>query len=192
MARSQEEKARTHERILRIASKRLRETGLNGIGVADLMKEAGLTVGGFYKHFESRDALVAEAVGASMGIWEAKREAAEQAGTALRLDSLLDDYLGTGHRDHPGVGCAFSALAPDLARADAKTRRCATEQLRRNFDTLAGLLGDSGDGSARARAILAFSAMVGALSLARVADDDALSREILETVRGMLEKPAAR
>lgn len=194
MARSQEEKARTHERILRIASKRLRETGLNGVGVADLMKEAGLTVGGFYKHFASRDDLVAEAIGASFGHWKAQEDMAgdDAAGApnkAARWAALLNTYLDTAHRDQPGIGCAFGALASDLARADAKTRHCATEQLRRNFETLAGLLDDSADAPARGRAILAFSAMVGAVGLARLADDDALSREILETVRDFLARP---
>ncbi len=195
MARSQEEKARTHERILQIAARRMRETGLNGVGVADLMKEAGLTVGGFYKHFESRDDLVAEAMAVTFRTWGSEGHSADGKSRTSSWDKLLNDYLGTGHRDNPGLGCAFGAVASDLARADAKTRARATAQLRRNFETLAGLLGRSDeapdDSPARARAILAFSAMVGAVSLARLADDDALSREILDTVRGLLTKPAA-
>lgn len=179
MARSQQEKARTHERIVGIAARRMREAGLQGVGVADVMKEAGLTVGGFYKHFESRDALVAEAMAATFGVWEAR-------GEALSWPGLRDEYLSAAHCANPGAGCTFGALAPDLARADPATREIATAQLGRNVETLARLLGEAEGKPARARAILAFSAMVGAVGLARLSTDAALAEEILETVKEML------
>ena len=86
------QKARTHKRIVAIASKRFREKGLAGFGIAELMKEAGLTVGGFYKHFDSRDELVAEAVSAAFGIWQRQKEAAESGGQPLSVETLIDDY----------------------------------------------------------------------------------------------------
>src|SRR5882757_8550570 len=116
------EKAKTHQRIVATAAKKFREEGLAGIGIADLMKEAGLTVGGFYKHFKSRDALVAEAVGLALGMWKDQMEAAASGGPPVTYESLLDNYLSEAHRNDPGTGCPVSALAGDLARSDKSTR----------------------------------------------------------------------
>jgi TetR/AcrR family transcriptional repressor of nem operon len=185
MGHSQAEKAETHARIVAIAARRLRERGLDGVGVADLMKEAGLTVGGFYKHFASRDALVAEAVDASTGRWQ-KRIAAGETPSAAEL---IDEYLSPDHRDNPGLGCPISALAPDLARADAETRAVATADIRRTIGLLAGLLADPPDDAARRRAMLTYSALIGAVAVARVVDDDALSRDILGAVATELKAP---
>src|SRR6267143_3821550 len=88
MRHSKAEKAKTHKRIVAIASKRFREKGLAGIGIADLMKEAGLTVGGFYKHFDSRDALVAEALSDAFGGWKRQKEAAESGEHPLSFEKL--------------------------------------------------------------------------------------------------------
>jgi TetR/AcrR family transcriptional repressor of nem operon len=187
MGHSQVDKARTHARIVAIAARRLRESGLEGVGVAELMKEAGLTVGGFYKHFASRDDLVAQAVGACF----AQSDGVIQAAAGERtLASLADWYLTTAHRDDPGSGCPFAAMAPDLARADTRTRSLATAEVRARLDRLAALPDDRGGPAiGRARAILAYSALIGALTLARTVDDDALSREILRAVATQL-KPA--
>jgi TetR/AcrR family transcriptional repressor of nem operon len=117
------EKAKTHERIVAIASKRSREEGLAGIGIADLMKVAGLTVGGFYKHFKSRDALVAEAVGRALELWKRQVDAAASGGPPVTYESLVDEYLSEAHRHHPGTGCPVSVSAGDLARSDKRTRQ---------------------------------------------------------------------
>src|SRR3984957_13143517 len=130
MRHSKAEKAKTHKRIVAIASRRFREEGLAGIGIANLMKEAGLTVGGFYKHFKSRDALVAEAVGSSLGMWKDQLAAAAAGGPPLTYESLVDDYLSEAHRNHPGTGCPISALAGDLARSDERTRALVTQRIR--------------------------------------------------------------
>ena len=119
MGYSKAQKARTHKRIVAIASKRFREKGLAGFGIAELMKEAGLTVGGFYKHFESRDNLVSEAVNSAFGGWKRRVDAAKSIGPPVSYEKLIDDYLNEVHRDNPGTGCAFSALAPEIARSDA-------------------------------------------------------------------------
>src|SRR5712671_7965304 len=191
MGHSKTEKDRTHKRIVAIASKRFRESGLAGIGIADLMKEAGLTVGGFYKHFKSRDDLVAEAVGSAFGTWKRQTDAAATEGSPLSSAKLIDDYLNEAHRDNPGSGCAFSALAPEIARAGKRIRSLATEQIRNDIDLLAGLLGGSdgkGKVAAKSKAILAFSALVGAMVLARAVSDDPLSREILRAVAAALKQ----
>jgi len=104
MRHSKAEKAKTHERIVAIASRRFREEGLAGIGIADL-KEAGLTVGGFYKHFNSRDASVAEAVGCALEVWKRQVDATASGGPPVTDESLVDEYLDEVHRNHPGMGC---------------------------------------------------------------------------------------
>ena len=187
MGHSRAEKAKTHKRIVSIASKRFREKGLAGFGIAELMKEAGLTVGGFYKHFGSRDDLVAEAVNSAFGERQRQLDAAKSGGPSVSVAKLIDDYLNKAHRDNPGSGCAFSALAPEIARSDKQTRALTSEQVRNDIQLIAGLLPGKDKSRARSRAILTFSALVGAMSLARAVSDEGLSREILETVGQFLK-----
>src|ERR1700682_1400791 len=111
MRHSKAEKAKTHERIVAIASRRFREEGLAGIGIADLMKEAGLTVGGFYKHFNSRDALVAEAVGCALELLKRQVDAAASGGPPVTYESLVDEYLDEGHTNHPCSRWPVSAVS---------------------------------------------------------------------------------
>jgi len=190
MGYSKAKKARTHKRIVALASKRFREEGLAGIGIAELMKEAGLTVGGFYKHFDSRDHLVAEAVNSAFGGWKRRLDSAKSSGPPDTYESLVDDYLSKAHRDSPGTGCAFSALAPEIARSDKRTRALTSEQVRSDIQLIAALHPAKDKRTARSRAILTFSALVGAMSLARAVSDEALSREILNTVAELLKDSA--
>ncbi len=192
MRYSKAQKAKTHERIVKLASKRFREEGLAGIGIAELMKEAGLTVGGFYKHFDSRDDLVAEAVSSAFGGWKRRVEAAKSGGAPVSYEKLIDEYLNEAHRDNPGTGCAFSALAPEIARSDKRTRALTSEQVRNDIQLIATLLPGRDKRTARSRAILIFSALVGAMSLARAVSNEALSREILETVGELLKNSASK
>ncbi len=190
MGYSQAQKEKTHKRIVSIASKRFREKGLAGLGIADLMKEAGLTVGGFYKHFDSRDELVAEALSDAFGVWQRQKEAAKSGGQPLTFASLIDDYVSDVHRKNPGAGCAFSALAPEIARSDKRTRALTSDQVKSDLELIVGLLPGRDKRAARSKAILTFSALVGAMSLARAVSDEALSREILKTVADLLKNPA--
>ena len=192
MGYSKAQKAKTHERIVKLASKRFREVGLAGIGIAELMKEAGLTVGGFYKHFDSRDDLVAEAVSSAFGGWKRRVEAAKSGGAPVSYEKLIDEYLNEAHRDNPGTGCAFSALAPEIARSDKRTRALTSEQVRNDIQLIATLLPGRDKRTARSRAILIFSALVGAMSIARAVSNEALSREILETVGELLKNSASK
>ncbi len=193
MGYSKAQKAKTHERIVKLASKRFREEGLAGIGIAELMKEAGLTVGGFYKHFDSRDDLVAEAVNSAFGGWKRRVEAAKSSGPPVSYEKLIDDYLNEAHRDNPGTGCAFSALAPEIARSGKRTRTLTSEQVRNDIQLISTLrpATDKDKRRARSRAILTFSALVGAMALARAISDEALSREILKTVAELLKNSAS-
>ena len=191
MGYSKVQKEKTHKRIVAIASKRFREKGLAGFGIAELMKEAGLTVGGFYKHFDSRDELVAEAVSSAFGDWQRRVDAAASGGPSASFAELIDDYLSDVHRKNPGTGCAFSALSPEIARSDERTRALTSEQLRKDLELIAALLQGKDKRAARSRAILTFSALVGAMVLARAVSDEALSHEILKTVADLLKNPAS-
>ena len=192
MGYSKAQKARTHKRIVAIAAKRFREKGLAGFGIAELMKEAGLTVGGFYKHFHSRDDLVAEAVNSAFGGWKRRVEAAKSSGPPVSYEKLIDEYLNEAHRDNPGTGCAFSALAPEIARSDKRTRALTSEQVRNDIELIAALLPVKDKRTGRARAILTFSALVGAMSLARAVSDEALSREMLKAVAELLKDSTSK
>src|ERR1700746_3881531 len=192
MGHSKAQKTKTHKRIISIASKRFREKGLARVGIAELMKEAGLTVGGFYKHFDSRDDLVAEAVGSALGAWKRQVDAAASGGPPVTYESLVDDYLSEAHRDQPGPGCPIVALAGDIARSDKRTRALVTQQIRDNIELLATLIcgtNEEDKGTARAQVILTYCALVGAIGVARAVSDRQLSREILKTVAQLLKNP---
>jgi len=194
MRHSKAEKAKTHERIVAIASKRFREDGLAGIGIADLMKDVGLTVGGFYKHFHSRDALVAEAVGSALELWKHQVDAAALGGPPVTYESLVDEYLSEAHRNHPGTGCPVGALAGDLARSDKRTRALVSRKIRDNIELLATLIRNTNKkdrSSARSQAVLTYCVLVGAIGMARAVSDEELSREILKTAAQRLKNLAA-
>src|ERR1700686_978421 len=187
MGHSRSDKQTTHERIIRVAAKRFRERGLDGIGVADVMKEAGVTVGGFYKHFGSRDELVVEALATAfqdLDRWE------EHTDT---LTKLLENYLSEEHRDAPGTGCALGALVGDMSRASRSAKAVYTARFKRPLAYSTGLVPPNGTPDRRARAILMISAMLGAINLSRAVSDPNLSREILQQTRDQLislNKPA--
>jgi len=194
MRHSKAEKRKTHKRIVALASRRFREQGLAGIGIADLMKEAGLTVGGFYKHFNSRDALVAEAVGLALELWKNQVDAAASGGPSVSYESLVDEYLSETHRNRPGAGCPVGALAGELARSDKRTRELLSRKIRDNIELLVTLIRKTkevDEGSARSQAILTYCALVGAIGLARAVSDEKLSREILKTVAKRLKNPGS-
>lgn len=190
MGHSQDQKIKTRERILRTASKRFREKGLAGVAIADVMKEIGLTVGGFYKHFDSRDDLVDESFRAASGPWKKQLLAAESGGPPVTYESLVDSYLSGTHRDHPGHGCPISALACEIARDRKQIRSLLTERVKSYFEVLVTFLPQD-DSTARSKAILTVSALLGALELARAVSDQALSHEILESTREALKQLAA-
>ncbi|AYG58947.1 TetR/AcrR family transcriptional regulator [Rhizobium jaguaris] len=183
MGHSQLEKQKTHERIVTLAAKRLREEGLEGISVADLMKEAGLTVGGFYKHFASRDELVAEAVQSAVESWRRQLEGKGIDPADVSLENYADDYLSPRHRDHRGEGCAYAALMADIARSGEAVRVIATEGIRKNIESMTARMPQPDTADARRNAIIASCVMIGAVGLARVANDEELSNEILDAAK---------
>jgi TetR/AcrR family transcriptional repressor of nem operon len=197
MRYSKEHKQETHERIVRKASVRLREKGAHGVGVADLMKEAGLTHGGFYAHFASREALVIEAFNYAMDrSTERWRQLAEGTPPEKRFAAIVESYLTTIHRDDPGHGCAVPTLGPDIAREGAKARKAFAARLEEMIEMMADQVPELPRKAARQQAIAALSTMVGALELSRVAGSGDFSGEILDAGRdAALEragKPAAK
>jgi TetR/AcrR family transcriptional repressor of nem operon len=181
--KSTEEKAKTHERIVELASRRIREQGLEGPGVAEIMKAAGLTHGGFYKHFGSRDDLIAEAT--ENAVAASDRHVHKLTDDAKDpLAAFVDWYVSAQHRDDPGAGCAVAALGGDAGRADERVRATYRAQVERYLEDVERFLGGGDD--ARQRAIVAVSALVGAVVLSRAVDDAALSEEFLDTVREAL------
>ena len=193
MRYSKEHKQETHERIVRKASVRLREKGAHGVGVADLMKDAGLTHGGFYAHFASREALVIEAFNYAMDRSTARwRKLAEDTPPEKRFAAIVESYLTTIHRDDPGHGCAVPTLGPDIAREGAKARKAFAARLDEMIEMMADQVPELPRKAARQQAIAALSTMVGALVLSRVAGSGEFSGEILETGREAALERAAK
>ncbi len=184
MRYSSEHKQETHARIVKKASVRLREKGAHGIGVADLMKEAGLTHGGFYAHFDSREALVIEAFAYAMDrSTERWRKIAEQTPPDKRLAMIVDSYLTSVHRDDPGHGCAVPSLGAEIARESPKTRKAFAAKLEKMIDMVADQIPDLPRKVARKQAAAALATMMGTLVLARIAGNGDFSDEILASGR---------
>jgi len=197
MRYSREHKQETHERIVKKASVRLREKGAHGIGVADLMKEAGLTHGGFYAHFDSREALVVEAFAYAMDrSTERWRKVAEQTAPDKRLATIVENYLTPVHRDDPGHGCAVPTLGAEIARESPKTRKAFAAKLEQMIDMMADQVLEVPRKVARKQAVAALATTIGTVVLSRIAGSGEFSDEILsagrEAVLGRAAKPAAK
>jgi TetR/AcrR family transcriptional repressor of nem operon len=192
MRYSREHKLETHARIVKRASVRLREKGAHGIGVADLMKDAGLTHGGFYAHFDSREALVIEAFAYAMDhSIERWRKLGEQTPPDKRLATIVDSYLTRVHRDDPGHGCAVPTLGAEIARESPKTRKAFASKLEQMVDMLAEQIPDLPRKAARKQAMATLATMMGTLVLARVAGNGEFSDEILAAGRDVVRDRAA-
>lgn len=191
--RSREDKVKSHERIVEIAAARIRESGTATPGVAEIMQAAGLTHGGFYKHFDSRDELIAEAVDRVFA--ESQEAVAAVTGEAEDpLGAFVDWYVSTEHRDSPATGCGVVALGADASRADARVRAAYTDQVRRYLAGLEQVLGEAdagadADAEIRRQATVMLSTLVGAVLVARAVDDSELSDEIIRNVRAALTSP---
>ena len=188
---SKAQAAENREGIVDAAARLYREKGLDGVGVAEITRDAGLTHGGLYRHFESKDALAREACLRAFE-WTITPldglESSESDGApATRLRALVHGYLSATHRDHPGEGCPAAALAADAARAGPEMSEVFAQGVERNIQRFMSVLqGD--DAAKRTQTIVTLSSMVGALVLARAtaAGNPALSEEILTTLREQL------
>jgi TetR/AcrR family transcriptional repressor of nem operon len=166
----------THERIVSVAARAIRRSGYDGTGVADIMKEAGLTHGAFYSHFKSREAMLAEAAGKACA--ESAAVVAEVAAGAppdQALASMLGAYLSREHTEQVEHGCPLAALGSETARQAPEVRRVTTRHVKAMIDQLARQSPDWGQPAAHERALVTLATMVGALLLARAVDEPKLS-----------------
>jgi TetR/AcrR family transcriptional regulator, transcriptional repressor for nem operon len=187
---SREQAVANRERILDVASRLFRERGLDGIGVADLMKEAGLTHGGFYGHFASKEELMALACERTLAASATKWGKLCARAEGKPLSAIAKSYLSTRHRDDPGKGCAVAAIAAEASRHGSNVRHAFTKGVCTLVEVLAGAVPGKSRTAKRRKALIDFSSMVGALVLARAVDDAKLSNEILEAVSASIEATA--
>lgn len=187
MRRSRAESARTRERIIAGASALFRDRGLAKVSVADLMANAGLTHGGFYAHFQSRDELVSEAIRFAL-IQSAQRIylSSLKSGDKPGYSKLIQRYLTKRHRDTPESGCVLASLGSEVARDSGDCRRVFSEGFDELISLLAQLSPERTRRAQRAHVLSVISTLSGALVLARAVSEASVSEEILSAVRRTL------
>ena len=171
-------KAATRRHIVDVASKCFRRDGVSAAGIAGIMSEAGLTKGAFSPHFESKEALVGEALASALADQQHRLD--EDQRTGLDLEGVIRSYLSHAHLEGPAEGCPSAALLPEIARQPLPTRQTYEEGLRSYVSSLAGLLPDAGSERSHRRATAIFGLMVGTLQFARAVPDAARAVQILE------------
>ncbi|SDG96943.1 TetR/AcrR family transcriptional regulator [Pelagibacterium luteolum] len=175
---SQEQKAQNRSRILSEAGRLFREKGFDAVSVAEVMQAAGMTHGGFYGHFRSKDDLVAQTIAHTAGSQSATDD----------LSSWVNTYLSAPHRDHPELGCPMAALAGLMRQQAPEARASMSQVLTAQIDTLSDIMPGTDAAKRRRAAIGNWSAMVGALILARSIDDPSLSDEVLSETRAWIDE----
>lgn len=186
MKTNKEQAAQNRERILDVAAQLFRERGFDGIGVADLMRSAGLTHGGFYGHFASKDDLIAQSSTRTLQKSLEKWRRIDGEGPQGRLAAIIHSYLSPRHRDHPGHGCALTALGGDMARQSPAMRQGVTQGLQALVDELLPLVDGNSAQEKQQGAWAIMAGMVGGIVLARLVDDPALAQTILQHVEQAL------
>ncbi|MGO4850354.1 TetR/AcrR family transcriptional regulator, partial [Inquilinus sp. 2KB_12] len=186
MRKSRKEAAETRARIVDAASVEFRRNGIGATGLSELMAAAGLTHGGFYRHFGSKDELVAETCASAAEGLIASIATARAEPDQRGLETILGDYLSSDRRDDPSGICPFAALGGEIARSSDPVRDAATDGFRKLVDVIAAECGKTGPDAARGRALVALCTMVGALTMSRMVNDPALSDEILREVKASL------
>ena len=183
---TREQAERNRERVVEAAARLFRERGFEGVGVADLMKSAGLTHGGFYGQFNSKEHLMVEACGQAQEESDQKwRELLEHT-PKKPLSAIASFYLSPQHRDNPGTGCVVAALSIDAARQGTPVRAAFTEAVKRMVAFLEQFVPGRSAKTRRREALVTYASMVGAIVLARTVNDTALSEEILEAAHSQL------
>lgn len=182
-----EHKERTHRRIVKGASRQLRKKGLNGPAVATLMKASGLTHGGFYKHFSSRDDLVVEAIEESLReLTQTLIDAAERSGSRAPWKSIIETYLSLERCDGADRGCPIAALAPDIARTPpAMKQRISTAILKFREKLIPFMPGRTSE-ERSSNFLMIMTSMAGTIAIARTMPEVAVRQRILDTVRDRL------
>lgn len=187
MRHSREKAASTRSRIIEAAADAFRRDGIQATGIIGLMDEAGLSHGGFYKHFESKDQLVAEACEHMFrSVVERLSAMVAAVPPRRRLARFIELYLSPEHRDNPSQGCAFAALGSELSHASAMARIAADRGVTGMTEVIAGFIPDLQGAAATARAQVIAATMVGAITLARAVADLELSDALLANTRKSL------
>ena len=180
-------KEATHDRIVETAARAIRRSGYNGAGVAEIMREAGLTHGGFYAHFKSREAMLAEAADRAGAETVATMErVAAAAPPEQALQAIIRTYLSKAHLEAVETGCAVAALGSEMPRQAPKVRRAATRRIKEMIDLVSRHSPEWGQAGAHERALATVSTVVGALVLARAVDDSNLSDALREAALNQL------
>lgn len=180
---SREQMAENRHRILDAASQLFRDKGFDAVSVAEVMKAAGLTHGGFYGHFNSKDDLIAQTLAHALSA---------DSGGGGDLRTYLDAYLSPRHRDNPAGGCPTAGLAAAIRHQSPAARSAMTEGLRSQIDRISTALPELDPADRRRAAIGSWAAMVGAVILARAADDPALSDDVLQQTRAWIDTILAK
>lgn len=179
------------ERVINVASRLFREHGFDGIGLKDLMKGAGLTQGGFYKQFASKDDLAALA--SRRALESATRRWSDAAAdTSDPLESIIRLYLSKDHSSEKAEGCPLVALGSDAARQTAEVRRPFEDGIRAHFEVLEELIGEGGDKARSEKAMAILSMMIGAVTLSRIIEDELLSTSVLDAAASEVRRIAGR
>jgi TetR/AcrR family transcriptional repressor of nem operon len=181
-----EHKSRTRDRIVRNASRKLRAEGLNGPGVASVMKASGLTVGGFYKHFRSKDELVADAIAQAFTDSEKAYSSLENLPREDRWKEIVCLYLSNEHCDRSDTGCPIAALAPEIARAKFSVRKRISVLMKERTERWVEFMPGATAAERERNFFVIFSAMVGALSTARMFTEPADRQKLLASMRDYL------
>lgn len=182
-----EQKTRTRERIVRNAARKLRAEGLSGPGVASVMKASGLTVGGFYKHFGSKDELFVEAMAQALSDFNEKvYSVLQDVPQEDRWKEIVRWYLSPGHCDHPETGCPIAALAPEIARSKLRVRRPIAGLIKERTKLLQDWMPGASAAERERNLFIIFSAMTGAVSMARLLTEPAERPKVLASMREYL------
>jgi TetR/AcrR family transcriptional repressor of nem operon len=193
MRRSKADTARTRERIVETASKQFRRHGISEAGLSHLMADAGLTHGGFYRHFASKDQLVTEACHkALLSLTDGLEAHITGKSPNHALPLLLETYLSRTHRDQPAAGCVLAALGSELARSDAATRDAATDGFLRLAGLIARQLKTLPPDEAQDRSLAIAASMVGAITLSRILTDAPTSNALLRATKNYILKAARK
>jgi TetR/AcrR family transcriptional repressor of nem operon len=189
MRKSKEESAQTRQRIVEAASAEFRRNGVDGTGLTDLMAAAGLTHGGFYKHFEAKEQVIAESLAlAAESMVEAIRRILSASPGNRGLHAAIAEYLSIKHRDDAAGGCPFAALGSEMARGSDAVREATTTGFLKMVDTIASQLDGMSPAAAKKEALLMLSTMIGAVTMARMVTDPDLSASILRQARNHLTR----
>jgi TetR/AcrR family transcriptional regulator, transcriptional repressor for nem operon len=182
-----EHKTETRKRIVEDAAQRFREEGLTGAGVATVMRDTGLTHGGFYKHFGSKNDLLVESIGEAFRETGARLvRAAEQAPPGTAWKAIVTEYLSLDHCNHPGMGCPLAALGPEMARSEPDVKRRIVEEMVSYRDQLVRLMPGRRAVDRERAFFVIFSTMIGAIELARMMPDAGVRQRVLAQAREFL------